>query len=212
MENSEVNLINDLREQIKNSHNSELVEFGIMNNEIVFKINDIEYKVTKPTFGNKQELFKAKTKKFNELIKDKEFLFREDLKKQYKDRNIDIDDMENVNIALATKKKRLQEELGEALTKQVAESEYKELKKQIEEIDLQIAENIQKINSLMEFCIEHQLFIFSYSYLIMLVVFKKENDKWIRLWNSYDEFNNTDDRLVSEIAIYASFVIKDDTK
>lgn len=214
MENKDiVKTYNDLQDKYEKEQSESLVESGLVNNEFIFNIRDMEFKVTKPTFGQKQEVYRAKAKKFSEFIKDSTYMLREDLKKQYKSRNIDVDEIEQKNIQLEIKKKELKEQLGLLLSKQVAESEYADLKNQIVEIENEQSNNINYIGNLMEFCIEHQLYIYAYSYLIMLVVYIKKDNKWVRFWNTYEEFNNTqDESLVNEIALYASFVIKDELK
>lgn len=202
----------DLKEQILAGRDMDTVEAGIMDNKLEFYINEVSYRITKPTFGQKQELNKAKIKKFNELIKDPDNLLREDLKKQYLLRGINIDELEQKNFSLEVNKKNLKEKLGELLTRQVSESDYKDLKKQIQDIEEKQIEINAKVSELLDFCIEQQLFIFSYSYLIMLIVEVKKDDKWVRLWKNYEEFSNTEETLVNQIAFYAALIIKDEVK
>lgn len=213
MENNElIKNYNDMRDKLEDESNLDMVEAGIIDNKFCFTLRNVKYRVSKLTFGQKQELNKARVKKFNELMKDSAFMLKDDLKKQYKTKGIDIDELEEKNLALESKKKTIKEKLGELLSKQASESECRELKQLIIDIEEIQYSNVTKLTELYEFSIENQMLIFSYSYVLMLCVEIYKEDKWVRFWNNYEEFSNTEEQLVNEIAMYASFVVKDEAK
>ena len=79
----------------------DIVESSLGSNEIEFEIGFEKYKVVKPSYKDKQETYKQRALKYTELLTatdDKgNYIYKseDDLKKIYKKRGIDIDEMEN---------------------------------------------------------------------------------------------------------------------
>lgn len=208
----ETDKINDTIKSFRDKLSQDLIESAITNNEINFKINNEELRVRKPTFGEKQELYKAKAEKFCEYLKDDTLMMKDVLKEAFKKKGIDIDVLEAKVVQLEKRKNDTQLKLGELLAKQGIVSEIEELKNSIMIIEGQQTEITVNVNQYLEFCIEQQLYLFCYSYLIMLITEVKREDKWVRYWKSYEDFQNTQETIINTIALFASLVIKDEVK
>ncbi len=200
----------EIAKELTEMFQRETVENAVNNNVGEFEILEVPYRVSKPTYGQKQKTYKKRAEKFTELIQDKTLMLEKDLKKQYKERGIDIDEMQTKIISLEREKHNIQLKLGEALVKQASDTELKAYKEQIEEIQAkQINISIEKTN-LLDFTIEQQLFVFTYTYLTFLIAEKKVDDKWVKVWNTWEDFENSDEDLIKEISYHASLIMKDE--
>jgi hypothetical protein len=187
-----------------------LVENSLIDNQLEFEIKGVKYRIKKPSFKEKQEVYKIKSKKFAELIGDKNYMLDKDLRKQYKARGIDIEEMEQRFKNLEREKNDIQYKLGEALVNKASEEELKSLTEEIKKItDMQIDISIEKTN-LLDYSIEQQVFSESYSYLLYLIGEKFENDKWVKAWANYEDFQNNDENLVKTFAYYGALIVKDE--
>lgn len=202
--------IKDMTEKVKESIETELVEKILSDNKFEFDENGVSYRIRKPSFKEKQEVYKKKIQKFTELMKDKTLLLEADWIKQYKERGIDIEEMNKNIIRLEGKKQGLQYTLGKEIEKKSKEDDLKKLRDEIASIEQdQMAISVQK-TSYLQFSIEYQLNVFLYAYMITLVTEKKVEDKWVRVWNSYEEFENSDEALINKVSYYASIIVKDE--
>lgn len=189
-----------------------LLEEAILNNQLEFEIKDVKYRIRKPSFKEKQEVYSLKAKKFAELIKDKNFMLEKDLRRVYKERGIDIEEMETRFKNLEKDKNNLQFKLGEALVNKATDDEMKSLREEILKIrDLQIEISVEK-TSLLDYTIEQQLFTFCYSYLLYLIGEKLVDDKWVKAWNKYEDFENEDDQTVKTFAYYGALIVKEEIR
>jgi hypothetical protein len=103
--------------------------------------------------------------------------------------------------------------LGEALKNKASDSELLTLKKQIEEMTVEVNTLSMEKTNLLGPSIENQCLIFFFIYLTYLVTEKKvtikeenKEDKitWIRVWNNFDEYKNSESGLVNQASFYAS--------
>lgn len=211
MEKEQIDAIKKEINEVRDSVDQSLVEEILQGNEIEFPIGEETYRVSKPTFGHKQEVYKKRVEKFTELLQDKKLLLEKDLKKQYKDRGIDIDEMQKKIIELERTKNDFQIKLGEGIIDQISDTELNTFKERIEEIEqAQMAIAIEK-NSLMEFCIEQQIFVFVYIYLTYLITEKKDKEgNWVRVWNKFEEYEKENEEIVKTVTYYASLLLKDE--
>lgn len=187
-----------------------LIEQSLLSNELEFEIDNVKYRIRKPSFKEKQEVYKIKSIKFSELIRDKNYMLEKDLRKLYKERGIDIDELESKFKNLEREKNTLNMKLGEALVNKASDEELKTLKEEIEKIrDLQIEVSMEKTN-LLDYTIEQQLFSHCYSYLLYLIAEKKLDDKWVKAWDTYQDFENTSEKTVKTFAYYGALIVKDE--
>jgi hypothetical protein len=193
-------------------NNEALVEEFISNNELRFELNKIEYKVTKPTFKQRQLLSNERIKKYSQLLSAKDelnnYIYKteKDLTKEYKERGIDIDAMVTRFNALDMKKKDYQIKLGKLLSEKKPEAELNLLKNEIISIEKEQSQLIQEKTALLEPCLETQLLVYLYSYLAFLITDKKEGDNWVKAFKTFEEFENTDLNLIDNIVYRATLL------
>jgi len=199
--------------EIKENIDLNYVENLLQNNEIEFEYKNQKYKVRKPTYKEKQEAYQKRIAKYNELLEATDdkgkplYKTEEELKKLYKKRGIDLDELDNKFTALEQQKKLYQEKLGKALKEKKSDNELQDYKKQIENIIEEQKTISAKKTLLLETCIENQAIVFFYNYLAYLVTEKLENEKWVRAFKTYEEFLNNDEELINQLVFHISLVI-----
>lgn len=204
-------VIKDIVDKVNEAMDLSQAEELISNNEIIFDVDNVTYKVSKPTFKQKQDVYREKVRKFNDLLKDETLPLEEDLKKTLKKRGVDIDEMIQKIMSLERKKKDLQYKLGELLAKQGSKEDIETLKNEIISIQIIINDFLIRKSSFLEFSLEHQLIVYVYSYLTYLVSQKKVGDNWEPVWKSFDDFEKTeDDKVVQKLAFNAATICKDE--
>lgn len=188
-----------------------LVEDVLSNNEYEFKYKDVDYKVVKPSFKQKQEVYRKKSEKFSSLLKNKELLLEKDLIAQFKERGININEFDDKIAVLEQEKNSLKEKLGKALAIGAPESDLKTFKDEIIKIiNEQTSLTVQKF-SYLQFSLENQLKMFAYTYVTILITFVKKDDKWVRIWNTFEEFEAYEDEdFINSISFYTGMILKDE--
>lgn len=206
MENKEQE-INELIRKATEALNLTEISDLIKSNEKVFEINGIIYRIKKPTYKQKQEVYKKRIEKFSELIKNDKYLLEKDLKTQYLKRGIDIDKI-NLDIRnKVTKRDDLMLKLGEEIKNSAADNVLELLKKEIKEYNTEIQEISLNKSSLLEYSIEQQMNIFVFSYFAYLLAEKKDGENWVRVWNSYEEYENGEQEIINSFSYYATMLV-----
>ena len=202
--------VQEIKDKIDNNIDIDKIDEMIRNNKLEFEYNKIKYRATIPTFKQKSELNEKKREKFLNLLKDEKNMLEEDLKKIYKKRGIDIDEINQKILALEKQKSDYLLKLGKALKEKSSDNDLEILKNEINKIaGEQTALSIQKMN-LLEFSIESQILIYIYSYLAYLIIQKNIDDKWVPAWNTWEEFENSDENLITKASFHAGMVLKND--
>ncbi len=206
--------LQELTKKVSENINFDLVDQALQNNEILFEHAGNTYRIRKPLYSDKQKVYKEKITKFTQLLKNPEMILEEDLKTQYKQRGIDIDDMQRQIIDLELEKQKHQLKLGEILAGNGVEANMEPYKDQIRDIEMKQTEISVRKNVLMEFCIESQLLVYLYSFMTTLIAEKQvAEDKWERIWNSFDEFEKCpDEEFVNKAAFHATLILRDEIK
>jgi len=104
------------------------IEDLIKDNKIVFMHKEKEYRVRLLDRGEKEELDMLRRKKFGQLIQDKDILLEKDLRVQYKERGLNIDEIDEAIKKLSAQEVNLQMSLGEAITKNESETIFNTIK------------------------------------------------------------------------------------
>jgi len=214
-----IDKINEMHNSITKLINSTAIEQAIQSNELNFTFDNVQYKVKRPTFALRQEVYKKQAHKYTELIKDKNFLFEDDLKRIYKDRGMDIDGLVKEIDDMEKRKNEMLYKLGEDIKNQKAEVELERTKKEIEEFTSKQQKLIIRKSSLFENTIETQIQLYIYSYMTYLITDrfvpgkeieegKVEAGTWVKAWDSYESFTSSAERLVNTVLFYASLLIK----
>lgn len=190
-------ILTDIEESVK-------TEYTIKDNKVEFKSGDKVYRVRKPDFPERNEIQQIRRKKYLELIKDDEMLFRKQWVELYKKKNIDINKMED-DI------KRKQSEIEALLVRLVKITDPASvvtlksdiLKLRSGQFDLTIEKT-----DLLQYSIEDQLLLHDNTYTTYLVLERKESDKWVRHFDSFKDFEKcVDSDLMAKAFEYMSVLI-----
>ena len=199
----------DLQEMLVSSVTEEVVK----TNEIEFVYDKTTFRVKKPTSRLRLLLNEKRLEKYNSLLTDKRYKFEEDLKKLYAEKGVSLDDLTREFNILESKKKSIQQKIGEMLKQEtVSNPDLGSFTGEIEDIARQEYEISLKKNALLEFSIENQLALFTYSYLTFLVTEKKENEMWIKAWDTYEIFLDTEEGLVNRAVFYMTLSFQENNE
>lgn len=180
------------------------IETVIKDNKIEFKVGKDMFRVRKPNLAEQQEIGDIRRKKYLEFVDDDSYLFKKQWIEKYKKKGIDIDKMETDIVRMQNEIKKLLLRLAEVSDKKSIE----QLKKEIFELrDKQYEISIEKTD-LLSHSIEDQLTIYANSYSTYLVLEKKDGDKWIKYFKSYEDFEKSDEgELISKSFYYINLLI-----
>jgi hypothetical protein len=206
-----------LEDKLKSTMDEDLIQQALTKNQIEFKYNNKEYRLRKLNSLERQELYQKRMDKYMELlqVKDEHGVFKfkseDELKKIYKERGIDIEGMVTQMLVLETKKKEYMKKIGEGLSTEngklpAPDKDIAIFKNEIELLNEQIREISVKKNSLLEFSLETQTFIYVVSYITFLGTEEKEGDNWKKVWTSYNDFINGDEGLVNKASFYTTIL------
>jgi len=168
------------------------VERKIKDNKIVFKVAGKIYRVRRPTYEEQMKSEKFRRTKYVELVNDKSMLFRKQWTAKYKEKGIDLDKMDVDVVTLQNKI----ESIMLRLAKTQNEKDVKKLRDEIVELRTNQAMISVEKTDLLSYSIEDQLMIAVNSYYAYLLLEKPEedkDDKWIRVFDKYEEFTNSQD-------------------
>jgi ribonucleotide reductase alpha subunit len=175
----------------------------VKDNKIEFTVEGGIYRVRKPSFIERQEIDTARRKKYLEFINDASFFFKRQWVDKYKAKGIDINAMEQ-------KIKSYQGEIESVLLRLAVAVEPKDvevLKKEIYKIrDEQFSLSIE-VTDLLNFSIENQLTVFVNSFTTYLVLEKKIEDNWKKVYENYDEFMKSNDKCIEQAFLYINYLI-----
>jgi hypothetical protein len=180
-------IVNKMEEESNLSKVADMLK----DNKIEFTHKEVLYRVRLLTVGEKDELDVSRKRKFGELLKDANILFAKEIIKLYKEKGIDIEkDIDEVISKLNSQEVDVQIQLGEAISKKEADSVLKAYEEKI--YNIRIEKRIlstQKIR-LLENCFENLLEGYIYKCLVYLSLEKKQDEEWVKVYNSLVEFNN----------------------
>jgi len=178
----------------------------LSNNNKIFEENGVTYRVHKPTFKEKQEIYQKRVEKFTELLNNEKYFLEKDLKKTYLKRDINIDAMTQ---EMSNKMKRRDEimlQLGELIKNGAPDDDLLKYKNEIQAINAEIQIISIEKTTLLEFSIENQVMIYIYSYMTFLVSEKKVGENWVRVWNTFNEFQNDSSNIVNKLSYFATLL------
>jgi len=187
------------------------IEDLIKKNEIEFELDGQKYRIKKPDFKQKQEAYQKRIEKFTELLGNEKYLLEDALKKMYLKRGIDIDGMFKKTVQLQKERDSFSMKLGELIANKGSESEMEQYRLEIERVNREIQEFSMKRTVFLEFSIENQVLIYTYSYLTSMITEKLikdgDSEKWVNVWNSLEEFQQDKEKVSNRISYYAAFII-----
>jgi hypothetical protein len=195
-------------QDLMNSHDMSLLEEMIKDNKIEFKHNDTLYRVRLLTGIEREELNDLRSRKFAQLFKDKDILLEKDWKLLYKERGIDIQELEEQISKLEQEKKSYNMKLGEALSSKIDKAILMTYRNNIVACDEQIRILVIKKSNLLVDSLENKLFDYVTQVMTYLVLDIKIGDDWKKAFPTFEEFRNClDEKLIAEAA-YRTMLIQ----
>lgn len=184
----------NLLKSIKEKSNIDNIEEMIKDNVIYFDYKGEKYRVRLLNQGEKAELHMLESKKFGELIRQKNILFKREMMEDLKKREvIDIIELEDEQKKLIAEEKSLNMKLGEALSKNSGDAVLKTLEEQIKTIENKIQILTIQINTFLEFTLENIFFEYLAKIITMLSLEKLVNEKWERVFKTVEAFEEYTD-------------------
>lgn len=196
----------DMQEEIQEQLDLDTMRKIITDNESIFTISGVKYRVSGLTFEQRKAVHERKSERYLELLKNPRYALEDDLKKLYKSRGTDLEQLRKKTLELTREMENVQLKLAEALKTNSNEGDLVRYKDQILAIQEEIQETTGTRTKLLEYCIENQVMIDAFSYIIYLVTEKFEGDKFVPAWSTYDEFQRVKESLVNKIAIRVSLI------
>jgi len=200
---SKEQIIKETSQKLIELNKLEELEHLLKNNTIEFEEEGITYRVRKPTYAERQENSKERSKRYLQLLKDDNYILRDQLIQIYKKRDINIEDMEKQIGALQSEIKQFQLKLAVAKDQKDIDILKEEINK-LMEIQMGI---IVKKSDLLSMCIESNLIDYSNQYIVYMTFEKKDEDKWVRVFNSFEEFLNNESSIIDKAVYYSSQLI-----
>jgi len=211
VELSDAEVNKEVLKMLDESETLALAGAAIENNELEFEIDGQLYRTRKASYAEKQKANNFRMKKFTHLLKDADCLLEKDLKKLYKDRGINLDNMDKEIRELTKQQQNLMLELGKGIKAKRAKPELEKYKEEIINITNSIQGVALEKQQLLEFSLENRVLMELYSYLIWMVSEKKVGDKWENIWATYDDFLNTKPgKLLTEVTQKGAIVIAEE--
>ena len=191
-------------EEMENETQMSMVEELVKDNKITFEYNEKKYQVRMLNLKEKEELDMLRRKKFGQLIQDKDILLEKDLILQYKNRGLNIDELDEEIKKATAEELEIQLKLGEAISANNGQSVLKTYEDQIKELRIKKQVIRTQKNLLLTFCLENQLLNYVAEIITYLSLDKFENGIWERMFNSFEDFQTyTDEGLINAAGQYS---------
>ena len=195
----------DLKEKYEYNKVAEMIK----SNTILFSFKDNDYRVRLLNEKEKDELDLLRRAKFSSLFQAKDengnlsFLFEKELIKQYKERGIDIEEINDKIRKLRTEIKDLQMKLGEALEKKEPDSILNTYKDEIIELEDEINGYIIQKSAYLENSFEKTLENYVIKVIAYLSLEIKISDQFVKAYSKLDDFLSAEDELLGKTIIYS---------
>lgn len=184
------------------------IEEMIRDNKITFIHKDKEYRIRLLNLREKDELDELRRKKFGQLIQDKDILLEKDLREILKNREIDIDKIDEDIKKLEIEELDLQLKLGESISKNENETILKSYEERINDMRNKVSILSSQKTLLLQYSLENQLLNFvamTITYLSLDIL--TENGIYIRMFKTLEDFKNYEDEtLINKAGEYSMFL------
>jgi hypothetical protein len=198
--------VEEIKKKLNDLMDMSETEELLKSTEKIFEHEGVTYRVRKPNFREKQEVYQKRVEKFTELLSNDKYSLEKDLIKVYLKRDIDIEAM---NLEIFNKVKRRDElmlQLGGVIKDGGSDTDLSKYKDEIKGLNSEIQMlSIQK-TQLLEFSIENQVMVFVYSYMTYLISEKKDGENWIRVWKTFKDFENDSGNIINRLSYYATLM------
>jgi len=198
-----------LLNEINESGDLNIVDEMIKNNQIEFEINDKKYRVRLLNLKEKIDLDILRRKKFGQLIQDKDILLEKDLIKVYKERGINIEEIDDKMSKIKAEVNDKQILLGESIAKNDGETILKTYSDQIKNLNDELNILFLQKTTLLEFSLENQLL----NYIAQIITFlstdvMNEEGYYRRMWKTVEEFIDSSENDLINKAGSASMILQ----
>jgi len=194
-------------EKIKQNIDLSLLEDIVKDNNIEFKYGDNYYRVRLLNREEKEKLDKFRVDKFGELMKNKNIMFENTLIEIYKDKGINIEEIDENIKKLEIEQSNILLKLGEAISKKQGEEVLKTYKENIEKLKDKISLLWIRRNTLLSCSFENQLNNFVVKVTTYLSFEMKVDNNWNKVFKSFEEFEKYQDEKLLEKAGYYSLLL-----
>jgi len=198
-----------LLNEINESGDLNIVDEMLKNNQIEFEIKDKKYRVRLLNLKEKIDLDILRRKKFGQLIQDKDILLEKDLIKVYKERGINIEEIDDKMNKIKTEVNTKQILLGESIAKNDGETILKTYADQIKNLNDELNILFLQRLTLLEFSLENQLL----NYIAQIITFlstdvMNEEGYYRRMWKTVEEFIDSSENDLKNKAGSASMLLQ----
>lgn len=180
----------------------------IKDNQIEFEFGGNQYRVRLLNAKEKDELDMIRRRKFGQLLKDKDILLEKDLIIAYQEKGINVEEIDDQIKKLNAELETQNYKLGEALAKTPGDTILKTYRDTILNLTYQLNECIIQRSHLLEYSLENYLQLFVAQAISYLCLDIKLEDKWVRAFNTLDEFMIQEDKLINLVAVYSSYLYR----
>jgi hypothetical protein len=176
-----------------------ITEELIKDNAISFVVKEVKYRSRLLNLREKEELDTLRRKKFGQLLQDKDLMLEGKLIEVYKERGIDIAEMDEKMRKLDAEMHEKKLSLGESLAKNESENIFKAYEEQIKIlIESKQILYIQK-SELLQYSIESQLLNYVAELITYLSTEIEESEgKYKRLWKTLEDFKSCEDKELTD--------------
>jgi hypothetical protein len=194
-------------ETLKENNDLSFMEEVVKDNKVEFEYTEKKYRVRLLNMHEKEILNNLKLKKFMELLKDKSILLEKDLTKLYKERGINIEEINDKISKIEEERKNVSLKLGESIAHKIEGDVLSTYKSKIIEITHELNLLLIQKNDLLSYSLENQLSNYFIKVLTYMSLEKLENDKWIKLFSNLEDFEKLADEKLMEKAIYCTMLL-----
>ena len=180
----------------------------IKDNEICFKHNDKEYRVRLLNRADKEEINILKIKKMNSMLMDKEILMEYDLREIYKQRGLNIEEMESHIRKLSGSIDAIRLKQGKAIADKISKNVLEEYTQQIKDIENEASILLIQKSNLLKDSLENLLEEYFLRLKVIFAFEEKVGDKWQRVFKTMEEYNNFTDEILIEKAHYNNILLQ----
>jgi hypothetical protein len=195
-------LAKEFNEKLTELNEVEKLKDLLKDNKVEFEIDKIIYRVRKANYRETLKCNNQKIQKQMELLENPKYKLRKELIRLYKKNGIDIEKLEAKINSFNIEVESLQEKL--AVT--TIPSDMKLLEDEITKLKRNQIELILEKNEYLEGCIENQIIEHANLYMVYLVTEKKVDDKWIKAFDSFEEFMDND-KIIIQATNYLSLLV-----
>ena len=199
-----------VQKEVKEASEMNIAEQLINNNEFQFEFENKKYRIRKPTFSERQQIFEERVRLWVELLKSGKYPLEVELRKLYQSRGTSIEKIDEELKLVSNKYNQAQLTLGKLIKENGAEKDCEVLKKEIEDLLVRQSEITGQKASLFQYSLETQTLLRIYTYLTTLVAESlSEDNSWKRVYSNIDDFHSKNqDDLSSKFLMYVSLFIR----